>query len=757
MAMLIVCEKPKVAEKVATALAEEGLERKRKFNVNYFELKRGGKKILVAPAVGHLYTLKQESKGYTYPVFDIDWVASWKVEKGAKFTKEYVQLLESLGKECDEFVNSCDFDVEGSLIGANVIRYACKFKLEKAKRMKFSALTTEDLVEAYEQMGPLDINNATAGEARHILDWFWGINMSRALMAAIKSAGTYKVMSIGRVQGPALDMLAKKEKDISAFKPEPYWQLFAHASKVPFLHVKERFFAKAEAEASRSNSEANKDNAIIEKVSRAEKKLPPNPPFDLTSLQVEAFKCFGFSPAATLSHAQTLYEASLISYPRTSSQKLPAKLNLPKILAKLSQNHAYAEKARALVLAGKFTPFEGKKEDPAHPAIHPTGLAPGDVGEREMKLYDLIVKRFLACFADWAVREGMRVDLGLGPEKYYAGGARTISPGWIEYYAPYGRFEEELLPDFKEGAKVKVSKIEMPEKMTTPPKRFTEASIIQAMDKKNLGTKATRAVVIETLRKRGYISGKKNIEVTQFGLVVDDTLQKHCADILDEQLTREFEDLTDAIADGKANEDDVIREGEGALTAILAKFKKEEGEIGRELVGTLKEQRREESTLGKCPLCGVGELRILRNRATGKQFVGCSSYPNCKRTYPLPQFAFIIKTEKVCEPCKSPIIIVRRKARRDFEMCLDPNCVTKANWGKPKASRTVVIDSKTGKPMEMPAAPAAAAPAQTQTTPATAPAAAPETAAPALTEKPKPKRITKKKVKAEKKAGEASG
>ena len=731
--MLIVCEKPKVAEKVATALAEEGLERKRKFNVNYFELKRGGKKILVAPAVGHLYTLKQESKGYTYPVFDIDWVASWKVEKGAKFTKEYVQLLESLGKECDEFVNSCDFDIEGSLIGANVIRYACKGKLEKAKRMKFSALTQEDLVEAYETMGPLDLSNATAGETRHILDWFWGINMSRALMHAIRGAGTYKVMSIGRVQGPALDMLAKKEKDILAFKPAPYWQLFAHASKVPFLHVKDRFFVKAEAETAHANSEANKNNAVIEKVARTEKKLPPNPPFDLTSLQVEAFKCFGFSPAATLSHAQTLYEASLISYPRTSSQKLPAKLNLPKILTKLSQNHAYAEKAKALVLAGKFTPFEGKKEDSAHPAIHPTGLAPGGIGDREMRLYDLIVKRFLACFAEWAVREGMRVDLALGPEKYYATGARTVSPGWIDYYAPYGKFEEELLPDFKEGERAKVTKIDMPEKMTTPPKRFTEASIIQAMEKKNLGTKATRAVVIETLRKRGYIGGTKNIEVTQFGLTVHGTLEKHCPDIMDEQLTREFEELTDAIAEGKANEDDVIREGEGALTIILAKFKKEEAEIGQELVGTLKEQRREESTLGKCPTCPAGELRILRNRATGKQFVGCSGYPNCRQTYPLPQFALVIKTEKICEPCKSPIIIVRRKARRDFEMCLDPKCITKANWGKPKESRTVIVDAKTGKPLADQTAPAAAAQA-----PAPATAAAP-------TEVAKPKKTTRKK------------
>ena len=724
MPSLIICEKPKVAEKVASALSEGPVQRKLLHGIAYYELSRKGKALLVAPAVGHIYSLKQKEKGGGYPIFDIEWAPAYEVEKGAKFTKDYLMALQSLAKKADEKINACDFDVEGSLIGYNVMRFTAG-GLGNAKRMKFSALTDDDLVEAYDNLLPLDEGNAIAGEARHMLDWFWGINLSRALMAAIRSAGIYKVLSIGRVQGPALNILAQREMDILKFKSEPYWQLFALARGVRFEHEIERFFKKEEAEARRQISEGSKASGVVEKVARSKKKVPPNPPFDLTSLQVEAFACFGFSPSATLAMAQTLYEGSLISYPRTSSQKLPAKLNLQKIIAKLSQNPAYAESAKKLISAGKFKPHEGAKEDSAHPAIHPTGQAPnGSVGEREIRLYDLIVKRFLACFAEPAMREGMRVDIALASEKYHANGARTVEKGWISFYEPYVKFEEISLPDFKEKAPVAVEKIEMPQKETQPPKRFTEASIIQALEKRNLGTKATRAVVIETLHKRGYVKGKKGIEVSAFGLEVYGVLMRWCKEILDEKLTHEFETKMDLIAEGKETEDEVVRGAEAVLVPMLAKFEKHEKEIGGELAGTFREQRAIEETLGKCPKDG-GDLRIIHSKKTGKQFAACSNYPTCRQSYPLPQHALIIPTSKVCEKCGTPIYIVRRKGRRDFEMCLDPKCPTKANWGKP------AVPAKPAAQPAQPAKPAAQAkqPEQPKSAqlgqPAVKPAAAP--------------------------------
>ncbi|MFH0817056.1 MAG: DNA topoisomerase, partial [Candidatus Micrarchaeota archaeon] len=364
---LIICEKPKVAEKVARALGNGKYERKSKGQASYYEIERGTNKIKVVAAVGHIYSLRQKEGKAGYPVFDIEWAPAYEVSEGSAFTKGYLKLIESIAKECTEFVNSCDYDLEGSLIGYNVIRYACGG--DGGKRMKFSALTDDDLIEAYETMEDLDFNNVLAAETRHILDWYYGINLSRALMHAIRSAGIYRVLSIGRVQGPALSILAKREREINAFKPEPYWQLFALVKKTRFMNM--RGSMKKEEEAKKALLDSAKEG-IVENVDRKGFKQAPNPPFDLTSLQVEAYRLFGFSPTLTLQLAQSLYEDSLISYPRTSSQKLSKKLNFPKIFSGLEKNPQYVSLVQKLRLQNRFTPLEGAKTDPAHPAIHPT-------------------------------------------------------------------------------------------------------------------------------------------------------------------------------------------------------------------------------------------------------------------------------------------------------------------------------------------------------------------------------------------------
>ena len=224
--------------------------------------------------------------------------------------------------------------------------------------MKFSALTTSDLREAYAEKGEIDYNNAFAGEARHILDWYFGINLSRALMAAMRAANRFRVMSIGRVQGPALGILAQLELQIKAFVPTPYWEVTTQIKGVEFMHASGRF----DAEDSAQNAlDSTKKDGTIESVEKREQVIQPNPPFDLTSLQVEAYRVFGVAPARTMELAQTLYEGSLISYPRTSSQKLPSKLNLNGIIKKLSENLTIS--ACRLALSNKwFNPFEGKRE-----------------------------------------------------------------------------------------------------------------------------------------------------------------------------------------------------------------------------------------------------------------------------------------------------------------------------------------------------------------------------------------------------------
>lgn len=662
---LVICEKPNAAEKIAAAIGGGKASRKSLGSVGYWEAERDGETVLVASAVGHLYTLRQSDKGWHYPVFDVEWAPTTEVEKNASYQKPYLDAFVKLSKKADEYVCACDFDTEGSLIGYNVLRFACGS--EKGSRMKFSTLTREDLESAWLERGELDLENALAGEARHILDWYYGINLSRALMACLRSAGGHHVMSIGRVQGPALALLAKKERDISLFVPQPYWELGCSGKGVPFEHTHGRFMKKEEAESALKNSGTP---GIAQKLERREYPQPPSPPFDLTSLQVEAHRALGFDPKLTLELAQTLYEAALISYPRTSSQKLPAKLNLKKIIEGLANHAEYAQHAAKLLSAGRTVPLEGKKEDPAHPAIHPTGQT-GSVGAGERRLYDLIVRRFLSCFAEPAMRESQKVIVSSGGETYAASGNRTVKQGWFEIYAPYVKLEEITLPEFTEGEHVPLTAFKIDEKKTQPPKRYTAASIISELEKRGLGTKATRAAILDTLFRRGYVDGK-SIAVTPFGLALYDLLSKSAPEIIDEELTHSIEEEMEKIRDGE-NEKKAIENGKSVLTRILSKFNGHEREIGLGLLAGLRSKDAEDSSIGSCPGCTEGMMRIIRMK-TGKQFIGCSNYPKCSNAYSLPQGVKIAGAGGKCLHCGAPMIRGFSQGRKIFEICPNPSC-----------------------------------------------------------------------------------
>ena len=689
---LVICEKPNAAEKIAAAIGGGKAARRNSGGVGYWEAERDGEGIVVVSAVGHLYTLRQIGKGWHYPVFEVEWAPTSEVEKDAGYQKPYLDAIKKLSSKADEYICACDFDTEGSLIGYNVLRFACKS--ENGSRMKFSTLTKEDLENAWLERGDLDLENALAGEARHILDWYYGINLSRALMASLRSAGGRQVMSIGRVQGPALSILAKKEKEISAFVSQPYWELSCVSKGVRFENTHGRYMKKEDADAALANS---KSPGMAQKLERKEYPVPPAPPFDLTSLQVEAHRALGFDPKLTLELAQALYESALISYPRTSSQKLPAKLNLKKIIESLSKNPEYAGSAKKLLAANRVVPLEGKKDDPAHPAIHPTGQM-GGAGEREGRLYDLIVKRFLSSFAENATRESQKVTVLSGKERYAASGNRTTRQGWFEIYAPYVKLEEVTLPEFNEGETVQLSGFKIDEKKTQPPKRYTAASIISELEKRGLGTKATRAAIVDTLFKRGYVDGK-SIAATPFGIAVFDLLSSAAPEILDDELTHAIEEDMEKIRDGE-NEKKAIENGKAVLKKILSKFDGHEREIGLELLSGLRRKETGDSELGACPRCKTGFMRIIRMK-TGRQFIGCGNYPTCTNTYSIPMGVKAVGTGAKCPLCGAPIVRGFAGGRKVFEICPNASCKYDAGGAAPQTAAPV--------PAALKAEPAAAA------------------------------------------------
>ncbi len=692
MVSIIIAEKPDACKNIAKALSDGKFKKiKSSYGVEYYRFKRNGKEHIVIPAVGHLFNLKQTVKGSRYPVFDVDWFPSYKVNKRSEFSKKYFKTIEEIVKQFNgknvEYISACDYDNEGSLIAANILRFICK--VEKAKRMKFSTLAKPDLVKAYESMSPhLDWENIECGETRHILDFYWGINTSRALIHAVKKhSSRFAILSAGRVQGPTLCLLAKREKDIQKFKPKPYWQIEAEIKigKGKFVanFEKDKIWKKKEAEKIAKSSSV-KEGVIIKIQRRVQTQSPPAP-FNITSLQTEAYRLFGFSPQQTLNIAQSLYENAYISYPRTSSEKLPPQIDYVGILKAISSVPGYSKICEE-IMKGELKPREGKKTDPAHEAIHPTVEVPDlkKLTPQQRKIYDLVCRRFLACFGKAAKRESMKIVIDLGGNKYSLSGRRTIEEGWIKYYGRYAKFDEIILPNVKEGQKIKVVKIRILDKETQPPQRYSQASIIKEMEKRGLGTRATRAAILQTLYDRGYITGK-SIRVTPLGMKIAETLRKYVPELVDEKLTRKFEKEIEMIFEGKIKKEKVINDAKRHLVKIFKEFSKKEKVIGKSLEGAIIDSQEDANYLGKCS-CN-GDLKKMFSVRTKKYFVGCSNYPKCKTGYPLPHGAKIERTDKVCEKCNTPIIMVRRKGKRPFRMCLDTNCETKKDWGSDKKKK----------------------------------------------------------------------
>ena len=401
---LIITEKPDAALRIAAALDQEERPRKTYHNgVPYYIAKRD-RKLVIVPALGHLYTITSD-KHTSYPVLEFKWVPRYLAEPKAARIRKCLQTIAKLAEHADIFIDACDYEIEGCLIGYCILKYACDGKEQTAARMKFSTLAKEDIEKAYETLSPrLDFGLVEAGRTRHEVDWLYGINLSRALMLAMRNtSGHYANLSTGRVQGPTLKFLVDREEAIGTFVPTPYWKVKAlvviNGQVFEAKYEKEVIESKEEAESIVSACIGRKgevDGIAVRKVLQ-----PPPFPFDLGTLQNEAYGLFKYAPQRTLSIAQQLYLQALISYPRTGSQRLPAAIGYRAILQKLGGIEQYRRLTEELLAKQMLRPKEGKKDDPAHPAIYPTGNSPEKTLELTGKrILDLIIRRFMAVFGE---------------------------------------------------------------------------------------------------------------------------------------------------------------------------------------------------------------------------------------------------------------------------------------------------------------------------------------------------------------------
>ncbi|MBS3095636.1 topoisomerase DNA-binding C4 zinc finger domain-containing protein [Candidatus Woesearchaeota archaeon] len=406
---------------------------------------------------------------------------------------------------------------------------------------------------------------------------------------------------------------------------------------------------------------------------------------------MEAYKTLRISPKETLALAQNLYINGYISYPRTSSNQLPPSLNYRKILEGIARQLKYKALAEELLKRKALMPNNGKKTDSAHPAIYATSEIPKKMTDRESKLYDLIVHRILATFADNAVMETVSIELDVKDEIFLAKGTTTKFPGWHKFYGNYVMQKENELPEADQGQILKVKESKLFEKETQPPKRYTPASIIKELEKNTIGTKATRSEIIDNLYQRNYIKNE-SIEVTDIGLKTIETLEKYCPEIIDIKLTRHFEEEMDQVREKTKKSSEVLDEAKDSLTKTLKHFKQNEKEIGNALGEAAKETRDKEIFISKCPACKEGDLQVRKGKYGS--FAACNRYEQgCSTTFALPKNCLVKSAEKNCDVCGYPKILAIRVRRKPQEICINPDCKSKKLNGKtcPKCGSSLVV------------------------------------------------------------------
>ena len=530
--MIVIAEKPKVAYKIAQALGQP-----MRFLTGW---RVGDTKVL--PAAGHLFNLMTNVRGY--PVFDYFWAPE---RAKSKFIGAFRRLPE------EDVVIACDFDIEGSLIGYNVVRFALSFKPRVLERMKFSSMVLSELRQAFKNRLPVDMENVAAGEARHEVDYLFGINLSRFLIDLFR-----KRLSAGRVQIPTLGLVIKREEERAAFVPKVYYIVEAEAKGWKFIHPK-KFGSLKEAKA-----HLPKPSGVVRIEAQAKRVRPP-PPYNLSDLQKDAAK-LGISPAQTLRIAQRLYEEGLISYPRTTSRRYPKGLPFLQIAARFADYKAPLHRPLRVI--------EGKETD-AHPCIYPTGKR-ARLDKQAWKVFDLIVRRFLATLSEDALVEHLKLRL-LAGEEYLSEAKRILKPGWTALYPK----EEKTVP-FVDGESVQVSG-KARRKKTSPPPLFSKIQLLAEMERRGLGTKATRAEIIEKIFRREYVKGRK-ITSTPLGRRVYEILSAAVPEIVSEEMTADLEKKIEAIREDPALKSAVVREAKERIAEVMERLIEKKETLRKQLM-----------------------------------------------------------------------------------------------------------------------------------------------------------------------------
>ena len=596
--------------------------------------------------------------------------------------KEIIRALKNLAKKADSVVIGTDFDREGELIGSDALAMVRDVAPDvPVSRARYSAFTKAEIDHAFNNLVELDQNLADAGESRQYIDLIWGAALTRYLTMA-KFGGFGNVRSAGRVQTPTLALVVERERERLAFKPEDYWVISGEARPAgagddqdfKISHAQGRFTDENAATTAFSHVENATTGTVTEVVKKSRTQRPPTP-FNTTSLQAAA-AAEGISPARTMRIAESLYMDGLISYPRVDNTVYPRSLDLRATVKAISAVPQYAPACRELLSREKLTATRGKTETTDHPPIYPTAAAdPTKLEPAQWKLYNLIARRFLATLSDPAVIEGTKIEIDVAGEPFVASGDVLKVPGFRGVY-PFGLKKDEQLPALETGDTVDVRDMQLEAKQTEPPARYSQGKLVQEMEKRGLGTKSTRASIIERLYAVKYFKGTPSgpIEPSQLGMAIIDALHEFAPRITTPDMTSELEEDMTHVAEGTDTQDQVVYHSRTLLAGMLDALIEHKDDLGEAISDAVTA----DAKVGTCPKCGK-DLVMKTSAKTRGSFIGCMGWPDCDVTYPVPSGVRVSPLEgeaAVCPECGAPRIKCQPFRQKAYEICVNPKCST---------------------------------------------------------------------------------
>lgn len=636
-----------------------------------------GKNYKIKASVGHIRDLPKSQLGVD---IENDFEPKYITIRGKG---SVIAELKKEAKKADNIYLATDPDREGEAISwhlANILKIDEKEKC----RITFNEITKSAVKEAVKSPRSIDMDLVDAQQARRILDRIVGYKISPLLWKKIK-----KGLSAGRVQSVAMRLICDREEEIEKFIPEEYWSIIANLSKKNKKQTFEAKFygtpdkkvdLKSEQEVNKILEDINKSEFKVIKVKKGTKRSTPPPPFITSTMQQEASRKLGFSTKKTMMLAQQLYEGvdikgqgtlGLVTYIRTDSMRVSDGAR--------DEAKAYIEeKYTKEYLPDKPNIFKNRTaSQDAHESIRPSNvnLEPdaikNSLSRDQYKLYKLIWERFIASQMAAAIYDTISANISASSYMFRATGSKMKFPGYMKVYIE-GQDEaneeesQSEIPELEEGEVLDLKKIDPKQHFTQPPSRYTEASLVKALEEKGIGRPSTYSPIISTILSRGYvIREKKTLFPTELGRIVTDIMKNHFEDIVDEKFTATLESQLDEVEEGKKRWKEIIRGFYKTFSVELEEAEKQIGEV----------EIADEVTDIICEKCGRN--MVIKQGRYGK-FLACPGFPECRNTKTILEDAGV-----TCPKCKGKVVIRKTRRGRKYIGCENyPECDF-SSWDMP--------------------------------------------------------------------------